>query len=119
MSLGAPVLAAPPCAGSTPIGKRHGMAYGAPTEPPRLRVPTSILWPPLTNTLGRSAVALIDSATGPAATVMYWPAGTPDSVNLPASSVRALIAVFCTATSTAPAGSPLTGTGTGREPGAI
>src|SRR5438132_14058883 len=93
--------------------KRQAMPSG--DGPPRLSVPTSTLSPPLTNTFGRSAVALDSLATGPAATVMYWPAGTPDIVNLPASSVRALTEVFCTATSTAPAGRPLTGMG--RVPG--
>src|ERR1051326_8044766 len=75
-------------------------------EPPRLSVPTSTLWPPSTNTLGRSAMALTALATGPAATVRYCPAGTLDSENRPASSVRALMPVLCTATRTAPAGRP-------------
>src|SRR5260370_1269073 len=48
---------------------------------------------------------------------MYWPAGTPDNVKRPASSVRALTFVFWTATSTAPAGKPFTRTATRRSPG--
>src|SRR5207302_8001076 len=98
----------------TPGRRRRGTRGGA--GPPRLSVPTSTLSPPLTNTFGRSAVALDSLATGPPATVMYWPAGTPDKVNLPASSVRALTEVFCTATGTARAGRPVIGMG--REAGA-
>src|SRR5947207_67192 len=85
---------------------RHGNPSATGEPPPRLRVPMSIVWPPLTNTFGRSAIALAAFATGPAAIVRYWPAGTPERVKVPPSSVRALTPVLWTATNTAPAGSP-------------
>ena len=47
---------------------------------PSTSVPMSTLWPALTKTLGRWAVAVTELATGPAATVRYWPAGAPASV---------------------------------------
>src|SRR6266540_5356951 len=82
--------------------------------PPSDSVPMSTLSPLATITLGRPATAAFAAATGPAATVKNCPAGTPESVNRPVSSVRALIDVFWAATSTAPAGRPNVGTGTGR-----
>src|SRR5579859_1368650 len=99
--------------GTSPPGtKRH---VSPADSPPRLSVPMSRLWPPLTKTLGRSATAVGELATGPAATVKYCPAGTPSRLKWPASSVRALMELFCRATSTAPAGKPLDGIG--RWPG--
>src|SRR5579864_6469316 len=103
---------APAAPVAAPGRTRHAMPRGE-GEPPRLRVPTSMLCPPLRKTLGRSAMALDALATGPAATVRYWPAGTLDSVKVPVSSVRALMLVLWTATSTAPAGRPIVGGGTG------
>ena len=52
-------------------------AYRGPIvgAPPSDSVPMSMLWPPFTKTFGRCAVALSESATGPAATVRYWSGG--------------------------------------------
>src|SRR5207249_1901566 len=90
------------------VGSLHEVTGTYATGWSRLIVPRSTALPELSRkTLGRIAMALLRSWTGPAATVRYWLVGAPSSLNRPASSVRVARPVPWIATSTAPAGMTL------------